>query len=72
MKIPYKFNVSSWKLIKFLGHHQKSKFHIIYFNDVLSYNFFSIHDALYNPSICGKGLLMLWSNFETFIEFIKF
>ncbi len=29
VQIPYKFNVSSWKIIKNLSHHQKLNFHIL-------------------------------------------
>jgi hypothetical protein len=41
VQILYKFNVSSWKMIKILSHHQKKIIHILLFYYTLSYNFFS-------------------------------
>jgi hypothetical protein len=29
VQTPYKFNVSSWKMIKIWSHHQELKFHIL-------------------------------------------
>jgi hypothetical protein len=39
--IPYRFNVSFWKMIKILSHNQKLNFHILWFYYTLSYNFSS-------------------------------
>jgi hypothetical protein len=41
VQIPYKFNISSWKMIKILNHHQKIIFHILWFYYNSSYNFSS-------------------------------
>jgi hypothetical protein len=41
VQIPYKLNVSYFKMIKILNCHQKLNFHIFKFYYTLSYNFFS-------------------------------
>jgi hypothetical protein len=71
MQIPYKLNISSWKMIKILNHHQKNKFShtlvLLYFKLEL----FFINNVHLNPLYVVKYFwnFEILNNFETFFEF---
>jgi len=53
MLIPYKFSVSSVKMITILNHNFKY-FYVILYNKL---QLLFTHHVHYSPFICGKGLL---------------